>query len=1006
MKSQFRKVKTYMDIVKRSVYCNEKILENVTYCPCGYKTDNTPPPLSEFQSFTVGNSFGTGKDTHAWFHFTLDIPEHMKALPVELVVKSEFEYSVGSTPQFLLYINGEIRMGMDTRHISFLLDDGDHFDIYVYAYTGPGTPRSQFHAKIRNIHLDAEALYYDLKIPFDTLDFLDEYSGEYAETLKHLDRAVSLLDLYELGSEEYYASIADARAYMEEEFYGKYCKKQSATVACIGHTHIDCAWLWTLAQTREKVQRSFATVLDLMKRYPDYKFTSSQPLLYKYLKEEAPEVYEQVKARVAEGRWECEGAMFVEADCNLPSGESFIRQLIYGKRFFREEFGKDNRVLWLPDVFGYSAALPQILRKSGVDWFVTSKISWNDTNLMPYDTFKWQGLDGTEINTYFLTASDAHKGKEPPRGTTYNGNINPKMIAGTWKRYQQKNLSDEVMITYGYGDGGGGPTTEHLENALRLAKGVPGVPNTKFAFAGDFLSDLKKKIENDPRLPKWCGELYLEYHRGTYTSIAKNKRNNRKSEFLYMNAELLASMEKVLMGKAFPKAALREGWETILTNQFHDIIPGSSIEEVYVQSDIDYAEVKRTGDAIVSEAQTAIAAKIGADKGYVVFNPHGFIGEGIVTVDGKSAFVTGIAPKGYAAVSSFQTKNTIAINGKTVETPHFTVIFNDAYQIVSLYDKANDRELIAEGAVGNEIRVYADHPDKYDNWEWQEYSLNDYRVVTAVSAVEIVDDGARKGIKVTRPHMRSTIEQTMWFYEDIAKIDFDTKIDWHQHHQMVKAAFGVDIRSDKATYEIQFGSVERPTHKNTSWDKAKFEVCAHKYADLSDGGYGMAILNDCKYGYDIHDNLMQLSLLKSGTQPHREADQGEHTFVYSIYPHAGTVKESDTACLAYMLNDPMTAVKAAGAISEIPEVFSMASVDKENVMIETIKEAEESEDIIVRIYEAKNMRTKTALTLGFSAKTCFVCDMLENEQSELPIEDGKVKLSLGGYEILTLKFKM
>ena len=1005
MKTQFRKVKQYIELVKRSVYCNETVLDNVTYCPCGYKTDNTPPPLSEFQPFTSGNSFGTGKDTHAWFHFTLDIPDEMQALPVELIVKSEFEYSVGSTPQFLLYINGEIRMGMDTRHISFLLDEGNHFDVYVYAYTGPSTPRSQFNAKIRNINLEADALYFDLKIPFDTLDFLDEYSGEYAETLKHLDNAVSLLDLYELNSEEYYASIADARAYLEKEFYGKYCKKQNATVACIGHTHIDCAWLWTLAQTREKVQRSFATVLDLMKRYPDYKFTSSQPLLYKYLKEEAPEVYEQVKARVAEGRWECEGAMFVEADCNLPSGESFIRQLIHGKRFFREEFGKDNRVLWLPDVFGYSAALPQILKKSGVDWFVTSKISWNDVNLMPYDTFKWKGLDGTEINTYFLTASDAHKGKEPPRGTTYNGNITPKMIAGTWKRYQQKNLSDEVMITYGYGDGGGGPTTEHLETALRLTNGVPGVPNTKFSFAGDFLSDLEKKIENDPHLPKWNGELYLEYHRGTYTSIAKNKKNNRKSEFLYMNAELLASMEKVLMNKVFPKAELREGWETILVNQFHDIIPGSSIQEVYDRSDIDYAEVKKIGETIVTEAQNAIASKIADEKGYVVFNPNGFTGSGIVEIDGKSAYVTDIAPKGYSCVSTFKVENSVEIDGKTVETPHFTVKFNDAYQIVSLYDKANDRELITAGGVGNEIRIYADHPDKYDNWEWQEYSLDDYRVLTAVSSVEIIDDGARRGIKVTRPHMKSTVEQTMWFYDDIAKIDFDTKIDWHQHHQMVKAAFNVDIQSDKATYEVQFGSVERPTHKNTSWDRAKFEVCAHKYADLSDGGYGMAILNDCKYGHDIHDGVMQLSLLKSGTMPYRDADQGEHSFVYSVYPHAGTVKESDTIRLAYMLNNPMTAVKATGVCSEIPETFSMASVNKENIVIDTIKEAEESEDTVIRLYEAKNIRAKAELTVGFPAKACFVCDMLENELSELPIENGKVKLNMSGFEILTLKFK-
>ena len=1005
MKTQIRKVKQYLDIVRRSIYCNETTPDNVTYCPCGYKTDNTPPPLSEFKPFTVGDSFGEGQDTHAWFHFHLQIPENMKSLPKELVIRSEFDRWVASTPQFLLYINGEIRMGMDTQHTSFVLDEGDNFDIYVYGYTGPRTPKAQFNAKIRNFHPDALALYFDLKVPFDALEFLDEYSQEYAELLRHLYQAVSLLDLYELKSDEYYASIANARAYLADQFYGKYCKKQNATVACIGHTHIDCAWLWTLAQTREKVQRSFATVLSLMDIYPDYQFGSSQPLLYKYLKEEAPEVYEKVKQRVAEGRWECEGSMFVEADCNLPSGESFVRQLVYGKRFFREEFGKDNHILWLPDVFGYSAALPQILRKSGVDWFVTSKISWNDVNTMPYDTFQWQGIDGTKIKTYFLTAQDQQRGKEPSKGATYNGYTGAKMIAGTWHRYQQKNVSDEVMLTYGFGDGGGGPTADHIEHVCRLNKGIPGVPNAKFSSADEFLRGLDKKIENNPLVPKWNGELYLEYHRGTYTSIAKNKRNNRKSEILYMNAELLASMEKAFFGKAFPKAALREGWETILVNQFHDIIPGSSIGEVYDQSDIDYAKVKAIGDTIVNEAQTAIASKIASDKGYVVFNPNGFTGNGIVTVDGKSAYVTGIAPKGYTALSSFKTENTIAIDGYTVETPHFTVKFDETYQIVSLYDKANDREVITEGGLGNAIRIYADHPDTYDNWEWQEYSLDAYKLLTAVSDVKIIDDGVRKGIQITRPHMKSTVKQTIWFYDDIAKIDFDTEIDWHQHHQMVKAAFDVDIQSDKATYEIQFGSVERPTHKNTSWDRAKFEVCAHKYADLSDGGYGMAILNDCKYGHDIHDGVMQLSLLKSGTNPYPEADQGEHRFVYSIYPHAGTVKQSDTIALAYMLNNPMTAVPATGAESVIPESFSMASVNKDNVMIETIKEAEDSEDIVVRLYEAKNIRAKAELSIGFDAKKCFVCDMLENELEELPIVDGKVTYHFRGYEILTLKFK-
>ncbi|MBR6744176.1 MAG: alpha-mannosidase [Clostridia bacterium] len=1006
MNTQLRKVRKYLDVIKKTVFCNERKPENVTFCPCDYKVGHTPPPLEDFRPFTLGESFGSGKDSHAWFHFTLEIPEDMRDRPVELVVESEFKRSVGSTPQFNLYINGEFRQGMDTQHTAHRLNGETFCDVYIYAYTGPATPRSKFFVSYRNVNELAYALYYDLASPLEALETLDVHSQEYAEILRYLDAAVSKLDLFEVGSEDYFRSVAEAKIYMDTEFYGKYCKKQDATVACIGHTHIDCAWLWSIRQTREKVQRSFATVLALMKRYPDYKFTSSQPLLYKFMKEEAPALYEEIKKRVAEGRWECEGAMWVEADCNLTAGESLVRQIIYGKRFFREEFGKDNHILWLPDVFGYSAALPQILRKSGVDWFVTSKISWNDVNTMPYDTFLWEGLDGTKINTYFLTAQNKKAGQEPERHATYNAFLTAPMLAGTWHRYQQKNLSDEVMISYGYGDGGGGPTVGHLENASRLAKGIPGIPNAKLTFADEFLTDLSRKIEGNALLPKWSGELYLEYHRGTYTSIAKNKRNNRKSEFLYMNAEWLSTMQKLLNGKAFPKQALRDGWEMILTNQFHDIIPGSSIGEVYEQSDKDYTALMGKGSAIVNEAQTAIAAQIDAKNGYVVFNPNDFVGNGTVEIDGKCAYVTGIAPKGYTCVASFKTENDIAIDGNTVETKHFTVVFDENYQIVSIYDKENDREVIAEGGIGNELRVYADHPDRFDNWEWQEYSLQQqYKTVTAVSSAEVVDDGVRKGVRIVRPFMRSTIVQTVWFYDDIAKIDFDTRIDWHQHHQMVKAAFAVDVHSDKATYEIQFGSVERPTHKNTSWDRAKFEVCAHKYADLSDGGYGVALLNDCKYGYDIHDNIMQLSLLKSGTEPYPEADQGEHIFTYSLYPHAGAVKESDTVELAYMLNNPMTAVKATGAASSIPEAYSVAYTDKKNVIVETVKEAEDSDATVLRLYECKNIRGKTTLTLGFPATACYLCDMLENEEKELPITDGKIKLDIRGFEILTLKIK-
>ena len=815
---------------------------------------------------------------------------------------------------------------------------------------------------------------------------------------------VTMLELYDVTSNEFVESTKRARKFLQEEFYEKFCKEQPMTTILIGHTHIDCAWLWTLEQTREKVQRSFATVVELMKHYPEYKFMSSQPLLYRKLKEEAPELYEEVKKLVKEGRWEVEGSMWVEADCNLTSGESLVRQVLYGKRFFMEEFGVNTRTLWLPDVFGYSAALPQILKKCGVDWFVTSKISWNDTNMMPFDTFKWQGIDGTKINTYFLTAQD-DKGKDPERYTTYVAGSDAKMVSGTWKRYQQKMLNNEVIATFGWGDGGGGPTPEHLEFARRGVKGVSGVPNAKIDFAGNFLKRLEDKIEGSNLVPEWRGELYLEFHRGTYTSIAKNKRNNRKSEFMFLDAEMLATMNKLLNGTKFPKNVLKDGWETILTNQFHDIIPGSSIKDVYDRSDIDYAKVKALADEIIDSSKNDIAKRIDKNLGYVIFNPHSFVGNGAVKIDGKTAIVKNISPKGYSCVKDFKTENSIKIDKNTVETNCFTVKFDKDWQITSIYDKKNNREVIKEGKRGNEIRVYVDYPDCYEAWEWEAYSLDNYKSLTEFESVETVLDGARVGIKIVRPFMKSSVTQTIWFYDDIAKIDFDTVADWHEQNKMVKAVFDVDINTDKATYEIQFGTIERPTHKNTSWDAAKFEVCAQKYADISEGGYGVSIINDCKYGHDIHNGLMQLSLLKCAIDPNPEADQGIMECSYSICPHKGTLASSDTVEMAYYLNYPMTSVKSFGEKSELPREFSLISINSSNVICETIKEAEGSSDTVIRIYECKNIRTKAELSIGFEAKECYLCDMLENELEKLEIKNGKVAFDIGGFEIVTLKFK-
>ncbi len=998
MQTQYRKVKQYLKILKEHRWREITPVEEIGILPTDYKKDNVLPDASLFSPFPTGARWGNGYDTHAWFRFTLP--------PVKkdtfLCVSTDHSGWNANNPQFIVYLDGRLVQGLDTNHQEVLLEEGKECEVYLYAYTGNASANALLFADTRVLECDVDKLYYDLLFPFESLAFLDKESYEYATTLSHLHRAVSMLSLFDLSSPDFYNSVKAAGAYMDEEFYKGYCHTQEKTAVCIGHTHIDCAWLWTLRQTREKVQRSFSTVLELMRRYPEYKFMSSQALLYKKLKEEAPALYEEVKERIREGRWECEGSMWVEADCNLSSGESLVRQVLYGKRFFRDEFGVDNRILWLPDVFGYSAALPQILKKCGVDWFVTSKISWNDTDRMPYDTFLWRGIDGSEINTYFLTAQN-DDGKESRRYTTYVAHTTPAQISGTWKRYSQKQLSNEALLTFGYGDGGGGPTREHLELARRGAHGVPGVPNAKMEFAGDFLRRLEERIEDNPLLPRWQGELYLEFHRGTYTTMANNKKQNRKCEYLYQNAELFGAVAKRLAAHPFPKASLRRGWETILTNQFHDIIPGSSIKEVYDQSDVDYADAKRRGTDALEAACRAIAAGISKDAGYVVFNPTSNTGTLPVTHNGKTVLVKDVPPKGYTTACDFVSDNRVRISGETVETDVYRVTFDDCWQILSLIDKRCRREIIPAGTVGNELRIYADHPDEHDAWEWQEYSREEYVTVTDVSKVEEIEDGVRRGIRITRPYRHSTITQSIYFWDSEERIDFETEVDWQEEHVMLKAVFPTDINAERATYDVQFGTVERPTHFNTSWDKAKFEVCAHKFADLSDGSYGVAILNDCKYGYDIHEGTLMLSLLRAPTHPNPVADRGMHAFTYTLSPHVGTLNESNVKRDAYTLNNPPVLLPARGEENTLPTVFSALTASAANLVCDTVKPAEEGDGVILRVFEYANMRTVATLKTDLPVSRVFVCDMLENEGYELPVENGSFEYTFQGFEIATFK---
>ena len=818
--------------------------------------------------------------------------------------------------------------------------------------------------------------------------------------------------------------MKNARAYLAKALYQDLAGQDEVIASCIGHTHIDVAWWWTVAQTREKASRSFATVLKLMEEYPSYRFMSSQPQLYEFVKECYPEMFEKIRERVKEGRWEPEGGMWVEADCNVTSGESLVRQFLYGKRFFQEEFCKDSRILWLPDVFGYSGALPQIMKQCGIEYFMTTKLSWNQFNKFPYDTFRWRGIDGSEILTHLVTTLDVGQ-DENNYFTTYNGHLHPDAILGGWHRYQQKELSNDILVCYGYGDGGGGPTREMLENSVRMEKGIEGIPRVRQVFAGTFFDELKERVSDNPRLPVWEGELYFEKHRGTYTGQAKNKRANRKSELSIMTLELFCVLTRDQL--TCPKDTIDRLWKKILLNQFHDILPGSAIHEVYQVTAKEYQEIQKTVSSLISERMHALVAE---KDGFTVFNPTGFAASGPVVIgdcsavalalddgsvvpiqetqDGGIAFVRDIPAKGWKSfalvkdapipVSPFA----ISEDGHHITTPFYEVDFDESYLFRRIYDRENDREVLQQEGKGNLIRMYEDKPIYYENWDIDNYYEEKYWDVTDVEEARWMETGPVRAVLYLRRKISlSEIEQNICFYADTRRIEFETRIDWHDHQHLLKAGFPLNIHTQEAEFDIQFGSIRRRITRNTTWERAMFETCGQKWADLSEGHYGVSLLNDCKYGHSVKDGCLSLTLLKSGTEPDPTADQEEHFFTYALYPHRGTRIEADTVAQGYYLNQPLLGMQGT---PKIP-VFGLIRAEEKNAVIETVKPAEDGNGIIVRLYESDNSETRVHLHFSFPASAVYQCSCLEEKVRDLSLEEnGEVSFLLHPYEIATLRF--
>lgn len=995
------------------------------------EADKSTAPWSDFDSTTM---HWTGTDEHYWFRTVVTVPQSFDGKSFSLLFHTQIEeWDDAKNPQFLIFINNEPVQGLDMNHRDVFITDnakaGDKYTVDLQAYTG--ILHSDFVLISKMIEVDPliEKLYYDLVVPLQIVKKLEPDDKTRVELEIALIKVINLLDLRVPYSKEFYESVKAAEDCIAEVIYKDLAGFDDVIATCIGHTHIDVAWWWTVSQTREKVARSFATVLKLMDEYPEYKFMSSQPQLYAFLKQRYPELYAKIKERVKEGRWEPEGGMWLEADCNLTSGESLVRQFMHGKKFFKDEFGIDNKILWLPDVFGYSAALPQIMKKSGIKYFMTTKIAWNQFNKFPYDTFWWQGIDGTPIFTYLITTKDVDQPKES-FFTTYNGKIHPSSLIGGWDRYQQKELNNDILISYGYGDGGGGPTREMIETGIRMEKGIKGAPKVRFETSRKFFDELYDRVADNKQMPKWEGELYLEYHRGTYTSMARNKKSNRKSEFLLQDLEFISLLAEKY-GVAYPKEEIYSMWEKVLLNQFHDILPGSSIHEVYEVTKKEYAELKEKAQKLLCERLDTVASKL-CEGVYdvAVVNTLGFERNDIAvidglgevccledksgnkfpvqkTADGKSVvYLKNIPSKGGKAFKKAScdcsTENSIIVNDGVVTTPFYNIDIDERGMFTKIFDHKNKRDVLKPGMRGNVLRVYEDKPIYYDNWDIDIFYTEKSWEANDVENMKWTESGpVRATLEIKRNYSKSKIHQKIHFYADSPRIDFETWVDWKEHQQLLKVEFFVDINATEATYDIQFGNIKRPTHSNTSWDMARFEVCGHKWADLSEGGYGVSILNDCKYGHGIKDGKMTLSLIKSGTEPNPTTDQEEHSFTYSLLPHAESWQQANIEQAAYELNVPL--YSTVGKTGDGSGEFSLFTVSAKNVVAETVKKAEDGNGIIVRMFEDENRRGSVTVNWAENFSEVYECDLLENNETKVAANANLFTFDIKPYEIKTFR---
>ena len=781
----------------------------------------------------------------------------------------------------------------------------------------------------------------------------------------------------------------------------------SAMTACAtGHAHIDTGWLWPVRESIRKCARTFASQLLLLEQYPDYVFGASAPQHYAFVKEHYPELYEKIKAAVKSGRWELQGGMWVEADCNLISGESMVRQFLHGKNFYMDEFGFDVKNLWIPDVFGYSAALPQIIRKSGCDFFLTQKISWNQFNRFPHNTFFWEGIDGSEVLTHF-----------PPEDT-YNAFVVPEELVAAQNRFKESDLLDEFISLFGIGDGGGGPKEEHIERALLLGN-MEGMPKVSFGRADKFFERLAASdAVRNRKLCRWVGELYLEMHRGTLTTQSRTKRNNRKLEQLLAATEFLCSMAP---RADYPAEELDKAWKTLLINQFHDIIPGSSIRKVYEVTEKEHAAlfelcerlIRRAGEAVTVPEADALTLVNTVSTPYtnVIDLPAGWEDCEVIDSEGNAVEVQGLRALGTVPASGVavwkrgkKLSPQVLENGSLIlENTLIRYEFDARGELVRAFDKETGRETLRPGENGNVFNLYVDRPNTFEAWDVDVFYDQEQRTGAELVSHSKVAAGPVESTMSFEWKIgeASLIRQKVRLAVNSKRLDFVTEVDWHESRRMLRVNFPVAVQTSEAAFEIQYGYAKRPTHGNTSWDMAKFEVVGHRYVDFSASNYGAALLTDCKYGYRTNQGNLDLCLLRSPKYPDWEADQGRQVFTYAYLPHTGSLTESNVWSEAVQLN--RAPILLPGRAAKVAAPFSVSGG---SVSLEVVKKAEKSDDLVIRLVETAGSATAATLRTTLSGVKLVETNLIEWEElGSFEFRGDAVELEFKPFEIRTFKVR-